>query len=467
MTMFSSLVLAACLACVWAIPQQIPTFTDAYCGLSGVWPPPTPPKNAAPTSPGSDFELVQAQVFVRHGDRMIAGAGQCWPNDSASWACDETVFEVPTDDKTSAAIDLAQIDNNVVFRKMFLSSDEAIVDSNCEVGQLSKKGHLQHKENGRILREAYVDQLNFLSGDFNASEILLRADNSARVQHSVESLIEGMFPPSASSSAPSASTRVIDLFTRDEQYDNILGNANLCPGMTQLQAEAVKSPAFVEHVKQVSNPLWTKFASMLGFTAPDALAGDSQWDCLLVHLCHEQPVPAPMASAEDLFHQLKADLTWRYQYIHTYPNVATAARVTLGPLISEIWQRMQKADQTETKLFLTGGHDTTVIPLLLYLGIFDGNWVPYATRLQLEVWRNSTDGSQFVRATHDGQLRHFQHPCPVSSNALCPMEQFSELIAPLLPTPAECPCWPDNSSANCKILNSFCLAGMCPAHLNG
>jgi hypothetical protein len=41
--------------------------------------------------------------------------------------------------------------------------------------------------------------------------------------------------------------------------------------------------------------------------------------------------------------------------------------------------------RTSAKLFVYSGHDSTLVPFLCALGVYDDRWPPYASNLQIEV----------------------------------------------------------------------------------
>lgn len=57
------------------------------------------------------------------------------------------------------------------------------------------------------------------------------------------------------------------------------------------------------------------------------------------------------------------------------------------------------------KLFLYSVHDTTLIPCLMALGIFDMRWPPYAADITLELHQNRPTSEAFVKVSYAGQVR--------------------------------------------------------------
>ena len=69
-------------------------------------------------------------------------------------------------------------------------------------------------------------------------------------------------------------------------------NGNLCPLWSQYVNEAAKTPDVIQHWETFTAPLLKRLSPILGYNATNW--GDFQQihDCLVVHSCHDQPIPA-------------------------------------------------------------------------------------------------------------------------------------------------------------------------------
>ena len=73
-------------------------------------------------------------------------------------------------------------------------------------------------------------------------------------------------------------------------------------------------------------------------------------------------------------------------------NYTGIADVATHPMLIQIAKRMINKSQHKStlKFVLYSGHDSTVTPLLLNLGVHDRTrWTPYATRVVFELWRDT------------------------------------------------------------------------------
>ena len=77
-------------------------------------------------------------------------------------------------------------------------------------------------------------------------------------------------------------------------------------------------------------------------------------------------------------------------------NYTGIADVATHPMLIQIAKRMVNKSQRKSslKFVLYSGHDSTVTPLLINLGVHDRTrWTPYATRVVFELWRDTLKDS--------------------------------------------------------------------------
>jgi len=138
------------------------------------------------------------------------------------------------------------------------------------------------------------------------------------------------------------------------------------------------------------------------------------FDVALTHYCHEM-TPGCFGTdlASDIFEVIReagvrAIADRRYQRL---------ARLKSQPLMFEIAQRMKNHIRsieapTDAKpppaFVLYSGHDSTIEPLAAALGISDGSWPLYASRLVFELYHGSMDKTQsnakaYIRVLYGGK----------------------------------------------------------------
>lgn len=55
-------------------------------------------------------------------------------------------------------------------------------------------------------------------------------------------------------------------------------------------------------------------------------------------------------------------------------------------------------------MYLYSAHDTTLIPCLMALGLFDMKWPPYAADITLELYQHQQTSKPFVKVSYAGQV---------------------------------------------------------------
>ncbi|MEQ2204168.1 hypothetical protein XENOCAPTIV_008983 [Xenoophorus captivus] len=86
---------------------------------------------------------------------------------------------------------------------------------------------------------------------------------------------------------------------------------------------------------------------------------------------------------------------------------------------------LSKYHSLNRKLFLYSAHDTTLIPCLMALEIFDMKWPPYAADVTLELHQNRKTGDTFVKVSYMGQ----DQLIPGCSGVYCPLQEFKQVVS--------------------------------------
>lgn len=94
------------------------------------------------------------------------------------------------------------------------------------------------------------------------------------------------------------------------------------------------------------------------------------------------------------------------------------------------------SSKTPIKFAVYGGHEISIIPALISLGIFEQRWIPYASGLVFELWRknykvlNETKKSyrKYIRVLFNGKTvtpkLKFCKENLIENGELCPLDDF-------------------------------------------
>ncbi|XP_008946331.1 PREDICTED: lysophosphatidic acid phosphatase type 6-like [Merops nubicus] len=105
---------------------------------------------------------------------------------------------------------------------------------------------------------------------------------------------------------------------------------------------------------------------------------------------------------------------------------------TLQKNITEAIDPSSPAEKAR-KLILYACHDTTLIPLLVALGTFDGKWPPYAADVTLELYQHRQSKEWFVRVSYRGE----EQVVKGCKAGFCPLEEFLEVLSQYSVSPEE------------------------------
>lgn len=407
-------------------------------------------------------ELVQAQVFIRHGARVRCSlAPDCWDGAlDAEYDCSAALLQGPL-----APTGSALPDGSVLYRKLYTKGRNEL-NGNCALGQLVADGVAQQVANGRHLREAYGHILPTSPAGANASLFYLRSDDSPRTVASGQALFGALYPQ-----LPGGAAVVVPWHTEDAGGDGVTITCNsevTCPALKAARAAAEVKAAATPHYANVSVPLAAELSAALNRTIRASGIG-GLLDCLMSHACPTVPSRGgapPAAFTPELQARAVAEAAFAMYAVY---NDSAVARLGAGPLIGEMLVAMLTAvaqPASAYRFVLHSGHDTGPMgPLLGALGVAPSEFPRFGDLVAIELYRTGTaasraplatgggHGQHSVRLVHNGEVVTRRVPgCPSDAD-LCPFESFRAIAAALTPTPRECgrsdepAWWPRPSSA--------------------
>jgi len=355
----------------------------------------------------TSYTLEFVQVITRHGDRTTLTQ---LPGDHHVWQCNLSTYMAPVSDQSPFA-SLGRI-----FRKNYLPGVE-LTPGNCYAGELTTRGFEQHMTYGQNLRQLYVNTYNFLPQTIDYNQMGIRSTDVPRTLASAQGNSVGLYPPQS----PTAQIPVVDVWTMDQTYENMVPNSVLCPRSGQLLDQVNSEPEYLSYMKSLL-PLQQKLSQVLGI--PLAVLPDwpELFDAFQVMTCYNQSYPG---LDDDTIEQIFAAANWQWNY---QLNNSELAISQLGSFAAELVNNIQafiKGDDMP-KYLVFSGHDTTVGPLLASLNAYDGQWPPYASHIELELWSDA--GKYYVQLKYQGEAIVLSS----CSTALCPLAQFMAHVEPVI-----------------------------------
>eukprot|EP00762_Andalucia_godoyi_P000937 ANDGO_03731.mRNA.1 Counting factor 60 len=382
----------------------------------------------------ADLDLVQVQIAFRHGDRtpLYRFPGK-WVDPDA-WNCDSFEnIEIPTLSESSDTLQSQYVRRYI--------DGLNVLKGTCTSGQLTSIGAQQHLNIGVQLRQKYIDELGFMPATLESEPttsglMFVRSTDVYRTRQSVEAQLLGMYPTSTRKfSSP------IEVHTVDANAEYMFPNGGLCPKLAQLLKNATETPEYQAWEVKMS-PVLEQLEQVFGATADQMPPWSGLYDALITTLAHNHTMPPGLTS------ELQQQIFDAADYVMqaSFAGQLTA-RLGMGRVVGDILDSMLFFVNKTSKAPERGiqpapwmawsGHDTTLGPLAIALGVWDGVWPPYATHLIFELLQSKSTHKFYVHATYNNVDVVFP---TCQGQAVCPFEQFEQLAVPLVPTDyaAEC-----------------------------
>ncbi|TRY88164.1 hypothetical protein DNTS_026871, partial [Danionella cerebrum] len=356
----------------------------------------------------SPYELKLVQVLFRHGARTplksIPGVLE------AQWVPE--LLEVPAHTEIDYKVtDLqggprppAPVEENYRAR---------ILTGGTYPGQLTTVGMQQLYDLGVRLRKKYIEDEPFLTPSFNSKEVYVRSTNIVRTIESAKCLVAGLFQQDQEGVVPI----LTDIAENEVLYPNYHGCKLLKMLMGNRWTESSMVPDIAADLQSVQTSLGVDPLQRLDFILirDDMVARDT----------HGLPLPTALEPWRSVVEQRAVDMI-----CHIYePSKRQNLQLCVGPLFNILLSNIEEKVQVETpnqdrKLFLYSVHDTTLMPCLMALGVFDMQWPPYAADITLELYQHTQTKKHYVKASYIGQ----DQKIPGCSDVFCPLQEFKEAL---------------------------------------
>mmetsp|Transcript_40983 Transcript_40983/g.104208 ORF Transcript_40983/g.104208 Transcript_40983/m.104208 type:complete len:504 (-) Transcript_40983:45-1556(-) len=350
-----------------------------YCHTAMDW-------GSLPERPSGATELLQVQVFIRHGARTQCTPDFCWDGDSeGNWTCQLSYLE------NSIMTNSPMTPN---FRTMYMPGRNAI-SGNCLTGQLVEAGFEMEKNNGKRLREAYIDREKLLPDTLADVEMqdlerlmFVRSTDVPRTKQSGMALMSGLYSESQVGALP-----YLPLKTMDIANENMKVNTKVCPAA---------GPAADQYFSDLPQGHVDELKALCAKLNPSKTTNsDCFWwlqhlvDCMMSRVCPTVPFspknttlpPSLLSDDAALMRRVwKVVDEVQWGYFHALTRVGA-----FGALAYDFFTPAEQAAQGSEapKFLLFSGHDTGPMePLWAALDLRKNPpfWPPFASMAVLEIW---------------------------------------------------------------------------------
>jgi len=296
-------------------------------------------------------------------------------------------------------------------------------------GELTSLGANQLYALGHAFHHKYVSG-GFLPAKYHPKSYAGRSSDFHRTLQSAASFLYAVYPPEINSAydLPNRFQPVpVSTVPKDEDKLLVVDWARSCPAHIQ-QWDDVKASAAYRSKKTNSESLFSKLEGVVGFQVNmDNVI--SVRDTLLCYNAHNY------TSFDGVTDAMMADLTDVAEWISTHQLVNDTVRIEISTWMTSLSQYLASAvnGTTTIKFAHFSGHDSTVMPALIALQLWDGKMIPYAAHIAVELYRSGEGSNHFVKVFVGGTEAGFlksPKPLPFCGNATsCPLEDFQAYLA--------------------------------------
>lgn len=361
---------------------------------------------------GNDYyELIQVHMIARHGDR--APVHQTFLSKDVDIPCtfpeEEKHWSHLSDFVTQKLSEsgITPIDNT----NLFPGYHERI----CKLGEMTYRGHQQHYLLGQFFAKQYERQVNmYLDSDWSKN-VFVHATNYPRTLGSAASFLLGFLPDESSirKSIPIHYSQGTLLYGAPR---GVTMTYRWCPKLREITK--FQNPQ-LNAGRMFYSDAMNEVAKIFKKPSDKLPESTVMVENLLVRMCHEKKLPCHdngQCVEMPLAYRLLEYADWTIEHKYTTTNsILMMQPFIYNSILKKIFQATDKlaSDKHDyDKFLLYFAHDSTLTPLMTLLGIPPKKWVPYASRLVIELWKekqsaNPVDsvgyGPYYVRILFNGQ----------------------------------------------------------------
>ncbi|XP_060104874.1 prostatic acid phosphatase-like isoform X1 [Heteronotia binoei] len=302
-------------------------------------------------------------------------------------------------------------------------------------GQLTTLGMQQQHELGQYIKKRYS---NFLSPTYKREEIYVQSTDVDRTIMSAQVNLAGLFPPSTSEMwNPQILWQPIPIYVIPKSFRPKLRYPIFdCPRYKKLLRETMASREFRDKIQPYRNFLKT-IADHSGYDMRSLrnLYTFKVWnvqDTLLCESIHNYTLPT--WATEDVKAKLEQLTVLSLSSLFGIYKREEKARLQGGLLVKNILENISNAAKYpgKRKMLIYSAHDTTLGALQMALNTYNEKLPPYAACQIFELYQEDT-GEYTIEMYFRNDTSRDPYPITLPGCSFaCPLQKFSDLVAPIL-----------------------------------
>ncbi|XP_077115806.1 testicular acid phosphatase homolog isoform X2 [Ranitomeya variabilis] len=298
--------------------------------------------------------------------------------------------------------------------------------------QLTQVGIRQQYELGKYLRMRYEQ---FLSPTYKKEEIYVRSTDYDRTLMSAQANLAGLYPPNGTQQwHPDIPWQPIPVHTVPVSQDRLLKFPSKdCPRFYELMKETIQLLEYRNRMKAWKDFI-ARIANVTGYSVGPA---DHRWmgnvyDTLFCQKSHNFSLPT--WATPDVLETLEDIIAFDIKAHMALHKPTEKARLTGGILVDAVLRNFTEAVKKSSllKMVMYSAHDSTIQALQGALGIYSGIHPPYASCHIFEFYKESDGSSVGMFYRNETREEPYELALPGCTSP-CPLELFSQLLAPILP----------------------------------
>lgn len=363
------------------------------------------------------YELLYAHIVLRHGDRTPATIKPQLRHPEVHYKCSLDSKELsPNWDYNPKLWDnlndfplLTPIGN---VRNGLLSLHPGSKNQSCRTGDLTSKGFLQHLNLGTVMQAAYGQ---LFSGIDMQSEVYVQTTEYRRTIRSAGAFLLG-FIPDAGKLRELVKIHVQPGTLNQAPPETVPETYQKCTNILKLrEAEKIQNGYYTR--EKFLNWMKDELIDLYGLNIHPNTPWTEIFDHFITRGCHSLPSNSIFPCTKDgecadcvlgkqMFDYADWCMSEKYpsnsSLIATLPFIKHSLLDPMERIITE-----EAPAQGRYKIMLTFTHDSMINQLMKGLGIPVKEWIPYASRLSFELWKDSSaqeSARHFVRVLFNGRL---------------------------------------------------------------
>ena len=382
-----------------------------------------------PFEGNKQYELLQVHMIARHGDR--SPVYDTFLSKGFQLSCG-----LPKQENHWASLSnfvVKRLSGSGITPQEDIDLFPGFSEHSCQPGELTHRGYKQHFQLGQFLRKQYNGRLinKAIKRDSDwTKNVFIHSTYYPRTLASAASFLLGFLPNKTSirKSVPINYSQGTNLYSPPR---GVTLTYRWCTRLREITKTDSQNPEvqagkmFYSDVMQTLGDIYKKSPSKL--PEPTVIV-----DNFLVRMCHKEKLPCykhqcvRLALAYRLLEY--ADWTIEHKYTTT-SSILMMQQFMYNSILKkmfEVTDKLALGQNDYDKFLFYFAHDSTVTPLMTLLGIPPKKWIPYASRLVIELWRETSPsqadatgyGPYYVRILFNGLGYTQKLPLPENSFVL-------------------------------------------------